>query len=123
MSVPDYKGTPTNKAVAAEHAKDVAVTTHFVRRSTCKIPHWTYHHQSSNDEPLLENRRHYAQDTSSIKAQVYLLDPTADATCPLCMKEEQAVEDYEDTPTLHYLQQRTFGCPSTPLSYLAQLCI
>ncbi len=70
--------------------------------------------------PRMMNRLHHAQDTSWLKAHVYLLDPTADATCPLWMKKEQAVEDYEDTSTLHYLQQRTFGCPSTPLSYLAR---
>ncbi len=47
----------------------------------------------------MENRLHFAQDTSYIKAHVYLLDPTADAMCPLCMMEEQAAEDYEDTST------------------------
>ncbi len=35
----------------------------------------------------------------NLKAYVFLLDLTAVATCPLCLKEERAVEAYKDTPT------------------------
>ncbi len=66
--------------------------------------------------PLKRLRSGY---TTLRKAYAHLLDPVADPTCPLCMEDPQAVENWQQRrPNLYVLRQPTFGSPASTFGVL-----